>query len=66
MTILHGLYDHGKIEITEKNPPEIRAEVEVRIINSSSPKKKELQVLKKYKGIASKSIKLEKDQWYYQ
>ncbi|OHD53348.1 MAG: hypothetical protein A2Y33_12560 [Spirochaetes bacterium GWF1_51_8] len=66
MTILHGLYDHGKIEIIEKNPPEIKAEVEVRIVKKPLPQKNEMSVIKKYKGIAKNSVKIEKDQWYYQ
>jgi len=29
MIILHGTYDSGKIEIKEKNPPQIKTEVDI-------------------------------------
>ena len=29
MIILHGIYDNGKVEITDKNLPNIRAEIEI-------------------------------------
>ena len=29
MIILHGIYDNGKIEITDKGLPNVRAEIEI-------------------------------------
>ncbi|NBU98784.1 MAG: hypothetical protein EBS19_11345 [Spirochaetia bacterium] len=29
MIILHGIYDNGKVEITDKNLPNVRAEIEI-------------------------------------
>ncbi len=31
MIILHGIYDHGKVRITDKDLPNIRACVEIRL-----------------------------------
>lgn len=31
MIVLHGMYDNGKVILTEKNPPQLKAEVEIRI-----------------------------------
>ena len=31
MIILHGVYDNGKIEIKEKNLPQIRTEIEIAL-----------------------------------
>ncbi len=31
MIVLHGIYDHGKIEITEKELPNMKAEIEIII-----------------------------------
>ncbi len=29
MIILHGIYDNGKVEITDKDLPNVRAEIEI-------------------------------------
>ena len=31
MIVLHGIYDHGKIKLTDKNLPEVCAEAEIRV-----------------------------------
>ena len=43
MIILHGVYDHGKIEIKEKDLPDIKADVEISIPDTG--KKSELKKL---------------------
>ena len=34
MLILHGIYDHGKIDINEKELPDIKTEVEIKLLES--------------------------------
>ena len=36
MLILHGSYDHGKIEINEKNLPQIKTDIEIILPEPSS------------------------------
>ncbi|NPV02222.1 MAG: hypothetical protein HPY53_12675 [Brevinematales bacterium] len=33
MIILHGKYDHGRIEIEEKELPEIETDIEIRLMS---------------------------------
>jgi hypothetical protein len=37
MIVLHGIYDHGKIKITDKNLPQIKTKVEI-VIPEETPK----------------------------
>jgi hypothetical protein len=39
MIILHGIYDNGKVEITDRNLPNIRAEIEIIIKKKSWQRK---------------------------
>jgi hypothetical protein len=48
MLVLHGIYDNGKIEVIEKNPPKIKAKATIQI-NTVNPAG--LEALKKYSGI---------------
>ncbi len=38
MLVLHGIYDNGKVEITDKDLPEIKTAVEI-IINNKAVRK---------------------------
>ncbi|NPV01205.1 MAG: hypothetical protein HPY53_07465 [Brevinematales bacterium] len=51
--ILHGIYDNGKIEIKEKNLPNIRLEIEINLpvdTPVSSRFTKALQIIDNYHG----------------
>ncbi len=39
MIVLHGLYDNGKVTITDKDLPDIKAEVEIIIRKKSWTRK---------------------------
>ena len=55
MIVLHGLYDNGKVTITDKDLPDIKAEVEI-IIRKKSWQRKVVRVKMKGKDLASETI----------
>ncbi|MBK6606546.1 MAG: hypothetical protein IPH52_27565 [Leptospiraceae bacterium] len=55
MIVLHGLYDNGKVTITDKDLPDIKAEVEI-IIRKKSWQRKVVRVKMTGKNLASETI----------
>lgn len=56
MTILHGIYDHGKIEITDEELPNIRSNVEIRLTtdnltDSSGRMENAMKFIEKHSGV---------------
>lgn len=49
MLVLHGIYDHGQIQILDKDLPDIRTEVEILILEKNSPMNKKFRSLEKIK-----------------
>ena len=51
--ILHGTYDNGKITIDEKEPPHVKAKVEIKIIDELKEQKlsNNTPILNKLRGI---------------
>lgn len=51
--ILHGTYDNGKITIDEKEPPQVKAKVEIKIIDELKEQKSSnnAPILNKLRGI---------------
>ena len=58
MLVLHGIYDNGKVEILEKDLPEIKAEVEIHLVKPQSKFsfKKSRKILEKYKVSLSDAV----------
>lgn len=55
--ILHGIYENGKIEIKEKDLPNIRAEIEIELpisIRRESSYKKAMEIIDGYKGTVAR------------
>ncbi|MDX1959147.1 MAG: hypothetical protein SFU98_11280 [Leptospiraceae bacterium] len=55
MIVLHGIYENGKVTITDKDLPDIKAEVEI-IIRKKSWQRKVVRVKTTGKHLASETI----------
>lgn len=55
MIVLHGIYENGKVTITDKDIPDIKAEVEI-IIRKKSWQRKVKRVKMTGKTLASKTV----------
>ncbi len=63
MLVLHGIYDNGKVEITDKNIPiKNRTPIEIAILDKKPVPKRHFsfqesrQLLRKYKGKLSEAV----------
>ena len=65
--VLHGIYDHGMVEITDSDLPDIRAEAQVILkYPRKAPKIINTGTVRKFKGIAAGNSISDKDEWYKQ
>jgi len=61
MLILHGIYDHGKIDINEKELPDIKTEVEIKLLEMPFDFIINRQVILEFCNIAIKKLHYTKE-----
>jgi len=55
MLIVHGIYDHGKVIITDNNPPDIKTDAEI-VLKETTTDSKNIKGLLSLSGSISRKL----------
>jgi len=59
MLVLHGIYDHGKVEIEEKELPDIKTQAVITLLSDTSSNKQQ-NILKRQKDFLEQGFNMGK------